>query len=108
MRKLLAVIPLILINTGCVNSKLDRVVAAMGKDPATVHVKISTIYGVVELARTNPRGDSLPHTVNPDGTISVAAQPVYVVTETGPKPAVVARTNAVNIVPTNTTNAPAK
>lgn len=80
-------------SAGCVGTRLDRVVAAMGKDPATVHVKISSVYGVVELARTNPRADSLAHVVGPDGTITIK------------EPAVRYVTNYVTLI---NTNAPAR
>jgi hypothetical protein len=56
---------------GCVASRLDKVVAALGKDPATVHIRVSTIYGTVEFTRTAPTTNSAPHTIAPDGTISV-------------------------------------
>ena len=58
-------------NTGCVSYNLDKVVTAMANDTATVHVKISSVYGIVEVARTNPHTNSLPHSVGPDGTINI-------------------------------------
>lgn len=59
---------LALAGTGCVNSSLIR---ALAKDPATAHMRITTIYGTVEISRTNPGSNSPPHSVNADGTIKV-------------------------------------
>lgn len=57
--------------TGCFGPDVAKALTAMGKDPATVHLRVSSVYGVVELSRTNPQTNSLPHTVSPDGTITV-------------------------------------
>lgn len=56
------------ISTGCVNSSLIR---ALSKDPSTAHMRITTIYGTVEISRTNPGTNSPAHKVGADGTIEV-------------------------------------
>lgn len=71
MKKLLLLIPIIVLMTGCVNT--SKLVRELAKDPATVHLRITTIYGVIELDRTAPRTNSMPHTIK-DGTISVGQQ----------------------------------
>lgn len=57
--------------SGCVASRLDRVVAALGRDPATVHIHVMTPYDSVDFTRTAPTTNTAPHTISPDGTISV-------------------------------------
>lgn len=71
MKKLiyLAVTLISLLSTGCAN--VPSVVRAMAKDPATVHVRVTSVYGTVEVFRTAPTTNSMPHTINPDGTITV-------------------------------------
>ena len=51
-----------------------KVVQAMAKDPASVHVRVSTIYGTIDVTRTNPLTNTLAHTISPDGTITVARE----------------------------------
>jgi hypothetical protein len=72
------ILPLLLIAslgcTGCFN--VASAIKAMGKDPATVHLRVSSVYGVLELSRTNPQTNSLAHSVAPDGTITVTIPPV--------------------------------
>jgi hypothetical protein len=48
-----------------------RLATALGKDPASVHVRITTIYGTVEVTRTNPNTNTAPHTIGTDGSIKV-------------------------------------
>lgn len=74
MKKSLSVIGLGILAfscTGCFGPDVAKAIKAMGQDPATVHLRVSSVYGVVELSRTNPQTNSLPHTVSPDGTITV-------------------------------------
>jgi len=54
--------------SGCVNSSLIR---ALAKDPATAHMRITTIYGTVEISRTSPTTNTAAHKVSADGGISV-------------------------------------
>ena len=54
--------------TGCVNSSLIR---ALAKDPATAHMRITTIYGTVEISRTNPGTNTAPHAIKADGAIEI-------------------------------------
>lgn len=64
---LLSLLPLML--CGCMNA--GRLATALGKDPASVHVRITTIYGTVEVTRTNPNTNTAPHTIGTDGSIKV-------------------------------------
>jgi hypothetical protein len=57
--------------SGCFGPDVAKAIQAMGNDSATVHLRVSSVYGVVELSRTNPHTNSLGHTVAPDGTITV-------------------------------------
>lgn len=66
--KLLLLIPIVALLSGCMNT--PKLIKALSADPATVHLRVTTIYGVIELDRTAPRTNSMPHTIK-DGTISV-------------------------------------
>lgn len=66
--KLLLLIPLVALLSGCVNT--SKLVKALSSDPATVHLTVRSIYFTIELDRTSPRTNTLPHTVK-DGTITV-------------------------------------
>jgi len=69
MKKLIALSLLALPLCGCVNTA--KLVDALKDDPATVHFSITTIYGRVDLTRTNPQTNTMPHTITPDGTVTV-------------------------------------
>ena len=56
---------------GCMGPGISKALKELAKDPATVHLRVSSVYGVVEFSRTAPRTNSLPHTISPDGTITV-------------------------------------
>lgn len=72
MKQLSFLAILVCLSTGCMSTKgLDKVVSALGKDPASVHIRVSSIYGVIEISRTNPGTNGMTHTVSPDGTITV-------------------------------------
>lgn len=67
---LLLVLPLLL--TSCVSGgAIKGIMAQMAKDPASAHIKISSVYAVVEISRANPQTNTLSHTIAPDGTITV-------------------------------------
>lgn len=65
----IAVSTLVLMACGCTTPA--SIVRAMGKDPASVHVKVSTIYGTIEVTRANPSTNTPPHSVSNDGAIKV-------------------------------------
>jgi hypothetical protein len=44
---------ILILASGCVASNLAEVVTALGKDPASVCINLSTIYGNLKVARTN-------------------------------------------------------
>jgi hypothetical protein len=71
MKKMLLLTILALPLAGC-QTRLSTVLKEMGKDNATVHVRVTSIYGVVEFTRTNPGTNTSSHTIAPDGSISVA------------------------------------
>ena len=54
--------------TGCLN--MGKLARELGKDPATVNVSVTTIYGNLKFTRTNP-GTNSTVTVAPDGTVNV-------------------------------------
>lgn len=59
--------------TGCVSptKHLAAMVKELAKDPATVNVRVTSIYGTVTFTRTAPTTNSLAHSINPDGTVTV-------------------------------------
>lgn len=74
MKKLLpiiAVLAILAICTGCQFPNLNKVIPALAKDPASAHIRVTTIYGTIEYTRTNPLTNSLSHSIAPDGTITV-------------------------------------
>jgi hypothetical protein len=57
--------------TGCAGRSTAQVIRALSKDPASVHVRLTTIYGTIEIARTAPNTNSPAHTIGTDGAIEV-------------------------------------
>jgi hypothetical protein len=71
--KNLLIIACLLGGAGCSTQKnLTALVKALGNDPATVNIRVTSVYGTMTFTRTNPTTNSLPHTINPDGTVTVA------------------------------------
>ena len=76
MKRTLAVtvsIALLASSSGCAMMGLGKVgsmVKALAKDPATIHMRLPTPYGVIEIDRTNPNAGTAPHLVK-DGVIQV-------------------------------------
>lgn len=68
---LLMVIGGLTLTSGCAGRTTAQVVRALSKDPASLHVRITTIYGTIEVARTAPGTNTPPHAVGADGTITV-------------------------------------
>lgn len=72
-----AVFPLtalvLVLGSGCISPSKDlaATVKALANDPATVNVRITTVYGTVFFTRTAPTTNSLAHTIGPDGTVTV-------------------------------------
>ena len=66
---LITAVIILVTTSGCVNAA--SVVRAMSKDPATVHIRVTTIYGTVEVARTAPGTNTPAHSVGADGTITI-------------------------------------
>lgn len=58
-------------STGCAGRTTAQVVRALSKDPASLHVRITSIYGTIEVARTAPGTNSPAHAIGADGTITV-------------------------------------
>jgi hypothetical protein len=67
----LTLILLLTLQQGCTTAALRGLTRELAKDPATVSLRITTVYGTVTFARANPGTNSLPHNVNADGTITV-------------------------------------
>jgi hypothetical protein len=59
--------------TGCIspNKDLAAVIKQLAADPATVNLRVTSVYGSVYFTRTAPTTNSLAHTVGPDGTVTV-------------------------------------
>lgn len=68
MKRLIPLLVLPLIG-GCVNT--SKLVRALSKDPASVHLSVKSIYANVDLTRVNPVANTPAYAVLPDGTISV-------------------------------------
>lgn len=50
--------------------RMAKLATALAKDPATVNVTISSVYGTMKFVRTNPGTNSVVK-VLPDGTVTV-------------------------------------
>jgi len=61
----------LLLTTGCMSSNMTKAIKALGNDPATVNIRVTTIYGTMTFTRTNPGTNTLTHSVDGDGTIKV-------------------------------------
>jgi hypothetical protein len=71
MKKLLFVAGVAALCSGCVASNLTEMVKALGNDPATVHIKLMTPYGSLEVDRSNPGTNSNPLATIPlTGTVT--------------------------------------
>lgn len=77
MRKFpIAVMALALLSSGCATRQMANLVSKLAKDPATVHLSITSIYGTVKLTRTNPQGtNAITTSVAPDGTVTFKQGP---------------------------------
>lgn len=62
--------------TGCAstNKNLEKIIAQLKNDPATVNLRVVSVYGTVTFTRTAPTTNSLPHTILPDGTVEVGSK----------------------------------
>ena len=49
---------------------MNSLVKSLAKDPATVSLQLTTVYGNLKLVRTNP-GTNESVSVSPDGTVTV-------------------------------------
>lgn len=68
---LMVLAALAIMGTGC--NSLPGALKALGKDPAIVTGKITSVYGVVNFARVGGVAAGNTVSVNPDGTITVTA-----------------------------------
>jgi len=73
MKRTLLALLIAVPTTGCFGPDVAKAMKALGNDPASVHLRVTSIYGVIEVTRTAPRTNSMPHTMKPDGTISVTS-----------------------------------
>jgi hypothetical protein len=81
--------------SGCLTSKLDKTISALAKDNASAHVRVTSIYGVIEYTRSNPGANTLPHTLGPDGDIKVTEATRALAQKPAPAPVAVASAPAV-------------
>ncbi len=69
--KLLALIAVIaVLCAGCSTTNVTKLTNALAKDGAVVVVKVSSIYGTLNVTRIGPQGTNSA-TVSPDGTVTV-------------------------------------
>jgi hypothetical protein len=72
MKILFALALLSTFTTGCVsNGGLAHLAETLAKDPATVSVRVTTVYGTLYFTRTNPGTNTLAHSIAPDGGVKV-------------------------------------
>jgi predicted small secreted protein len=62
---------------GCFGPDVAKAMKELAKDPASVHLRVSSVYGVIEFTRTAPLTNTLAHSISPDGTITVTDRPQY-------------------------------
>lgn len=72
MKTILA-LSLLLVLTGCSTTNISKLTQALSKDPAIVSVKVSSVYGTVNVVRVGTTTNSV--TVSPDGTVTVNKPP---------------------------------
>jgi hypothetical protein len=71
---LMAALTLVLaLSSGCLASQIKAAGTAFAKDPAAVHMKVTTVYGNVELSRANPMTGTVPYSMTSDGNVVVGA-----------------------------------
>lgn len=69
IKKLIVLITSLALTGGCISS--SKLVNALKDDPATAHVRVTTVYGTIDVIRTNPNTNTLPHQITADGVIMV-------------------------------------
>lgn len=57
------------LGSGCVST--SKLVHELRQDPASYHFSVRSIYVTIEVDRTNPTTNSLPHSIN-NGRIDVS------------------------------------
>lgn len=67
MKKLLCLALLSL--TGCSSTNISNLTKELAKDPAAVHIRVTSIYGTLDFTRVGDLTNQV--TMSPDGTISV-------------------------------------
>jgi hypothetical protein len=73
--KTLIITAVLLLCAGCSTTNISKLVQAASKDPATVHLRVSSIYGTVDYWRINPMTNSLPYNISPDGSVTMVPKP---------------------------------
>ena len=72
LSSILALVVLTTSGCGSLGKNLDKAVTALGKDNASFHLRVTSLYGSVDLSRANPSAtNTLPHSVAVDGSITV-------------------------------------
>lgn len=54
---------------GCVSG--GALVRELAKDPATVSLRVTSVYGTIDYVRTNPGTNTAAHAIGPDGTVRI-------------------------------------
>jgi len=72
MKKLLGTLVMVQL-TGCVsvNKEMAALVRELKGDPATAYIRIVTTAGVFEFVRANPGTNTMPHSIDPNGTVRI-------------------------------------
>lgn len=66
MKKLILPI-LLLCLCGCSTTNISKLVQALSKDPATIRIRVTSVYGTMDVTRV---GTTNGLTIAPDGTIT--------------------------------------
>lgn len=59
------------LSSGCMTGQTAKAIKALGNDPASFHVTVQSPWGRVDVSRTNPGTNTLPHIIGTDGSITV-------------------------------------
>lgn len=71
MKTLIITSLLVIMTSGCATQQMAKLAKQLKDDSATVQINIRTIYGTLYFSRTNPKTNTMPHSVTADGNVTV-------------------------------------
>ena len=69
MKKYKCLLVVLLFANGCASQA--PLIRELAKDPATVQITVTSLYGTISLVRVNPKTNSMAHSINADGSVRV-------------------------------------